>query len=109
MDKTNVRKNPFGSQNTSSIQEPFRNVPPTTSNVEPPPRGNTSSTAMPPPKNTFTNKESEQHIPSRPAVNANPSAISTNQNSEIEKILKEYENLKIYNSSKGFIRPTTER
>lgn len=109
MDKTNVRKNPFGSQNTSTIQEPFRNVPPTTSHVEKPLRGNTSTSAMPPPKNTVSNKESEQYIPSRPAVNANASAISTNQNSEIEKILQEYENLKIYNSSKGFIRPTTER
>lgn len=108
MDKTNVRKNPFENQNTTKTPEPIRNTPPPNNFSDQVPRGNPLS-SNPPPKQSTLNKETDQPSQNRP-VSSIPS-FSTNQTqvSEIENTLKEYENLKIFNSSKGFIRPTTER
>ena len=65
---------------------------------------------MPPPKNTAYNREiDQQNMQNRPTSNTNMPSFSTNQNSEIESVLREFENLKNFNSSKGFVRPTTER
>ena len=109
MEKTNVRKNPFGNPNVSNVQEPIRNIPPSSSQVEPPVRANQSSASMPPPKTAVQNRENEAQFQSRPAANTNMPAFTTNQSSETENILREFENLKVFNSPKGFIRPTTER
>ena len=109
MEKTNVRKNPFGNPNASNVQEPIRNIPPSTSHVEPAIRVNQSSSSMPPPKNVAHNRENEAQFQSRPTANTNMPAFTNNQTSEIENTLREFENLKVFNSAKGFIRPTTER
>ncbi len=109
MEKTNVRKNPFGNPNPSNVLEPERNIPPSTSYVEPPVRANQTSASMPPPKNIVHNRENEAQFQNRPAVNTNMPTYTTNQTSETENILREFEILKVFNSSKGFIRPTTER
>jgi hypothetical protein len=109
MEKSNVRKNPFGNPNVPYPQEQVRNIPPSTSHVEPPLRTNQNSSAMPPPKNAVQNRENEPQYQSRPAANTNMPAFTTNQTSETENILREFEILKNFNSSKGFIRPTTER
>lgn len=109
MEKTNVRKNPFGNPNIPNSQEPVRNIPPSTSHIEPPVRANQIPSSMPPPKNVIQNRENEQQFQSRPTANTNMPAFTSNQTSETENILREFENLKVFNSSKGFIRPTTER
>lgn len=109
MEKTNVRKNPFGNPNIANTQEPVRNIPPTTSHVEPPVRANQNPSSMPPSKNAIHTRENEPQFQNRPAVNTNMPTFTTNQTSETENILREFENLKVFNSSKGFIRPTTER
>lgn len=109
MEKTNVRKNPFGNQNVPYTQEQPRNIPPTTSHIEPPMRLNQIGSAMPPSKTTIQNRENESQIQSRPSASTNMPTYTTNQTSETENILREFENLKLFNSSKGFIRPTTER
>ena len=99
MEKTNIRKNPFGNPNINS-QEPVRNVPASISHVEPPIRSNQNPSSMPPPKNAIHNRENETQFQSRPGVNPNTPTFTTNQTSETENILREYENLKVFNVSK---------
>jgi hypothetical protein len=107
MEKTNVRKNPFG-PNTSNMPEPIRNTPSSKYHNEPPIKSHQSSSNVPPPKNVINNRENEPHNQTRP-IGSNIPTFTTNQNNENENLLREYENIKIYNSSKGFMRPTTER
>jgi hypothetical protein len=114
MDKTNVRKNPFGSQSSSNVQEPLRNIPPSNSHFTEPPVRQVSGGNNPPPKGVSHKAESDQsNINNTSSMNSISRSFNQmniqNQNTEIENILKEFENIRCFNASKGFIRSTTER
>jgi len=110
----NVRKNPFANATKETKPEPVRNNVPFQSNYNEPPKKTTGSN-LPPPKSNTVNKEYDgnQNQFNQPQVTNNQRAFNNqnvqNQNNDSEKILEEYENIKWLNSSKGYIRPTTER
>lgn len=110
--KPNIRKNPFANPSNnpnSNIQESFKNnYVPNNNYSEVPPRGGQIN-SNPPPKPHSSKPENESFNQNKNFPNI--PAFSTNQNqvSETDNILREYESYKGYNSSKGFIRPTTER
>ena len=114
MDSNNVRKNPFGNASNENKPEPVRNVPPTHNKYNEPPK-QTTGTSLPPPKSNAVNKEfdgnqyNNQSQPNNQRAFNNQVVQNQNSNSDSEKILEEYENIKWLNASKGYVRPTTER
>ena len=111
MDSGNVRKDPFGNTKKENNPEPVRNVAPSFNNYNEPPKK--SSGANLPPTKSNVNKEYEGNQFNNQNQMNNQRAFNNqnaqNQNNDSEKILEEYENIKWLNSSKGYIRPTTER
>jgi hypothetical protein len=108
----NVRKNPFGNVIKENNPEPVRNVAPFQNNINEPPKKTGAN--LPPPKSNTVNREFDgNEYNNQPQISNNQRPINNQniqtQNNDSQKILEEYESIKWLNSSKGFIRPTTER
>lgn len=109
--KTNIRKMPFGynkkpNEDKEKKDDVFpdrrelnRNIIENFQKINPPIKG------------SVLKKESVQNIHQNRPISNVIENLSENKNPkvEIENVLKEYESLKNYNSSKGFIRCTTGR
>lgn len=109
--KTNIRKIPFGYNKTPKEdkerkEDVFQDKRGFNKNIN-----ENIQKINPPIKSSVLKKESVKNIQqNRPITNIIENLCDNrNPKVEIENILKEYESLKNYNSSKGFIRCTTER
>jgi hypothetical protein len=104
MDK-NVRKNPFG--NTPNIEQSTAPVKREPVHTQPPKVDNTKTTAPPKFRGSTTSEEANKSVPDvKPTPRVNTDHYS-DESSDL--INKEYEGLKQFNTSKSFLRLTTER
>lgn len=114
MENTNIRKNPFGNKtrenNNNNPEQRQVNSQPIYNYNEPPKKS--TGPNLPPPKSSV-NRENEGEKLNNQIPQTNQRAFNNqniqNQNNDCQRILEEYENIKWLNSSKQFVRPTTER
>jgi hypothetical protein len=118
--KDNVRKNPFATkttpfdnkpQNEGGSTPPLKKTIPSFSKVPNEQQVDQLSSSKPPKKGHLESgtSENQSQQPMDPNKFYNPYSKQQPTNTQNEIYSKEYETLKTYNSSKGFIRPTSDR
>jgi hypothetical protein len=97
MERSKIRKNPFDNPNNATVPDTSNNQSETVRNQN----VNTIRQTNQPPSKGDGNKKQIQ------SNQTNTTNYNTQRNSSDELIMKEYESIKVFNCSKGYIRTTT--